>query len=267
MTKSELTWRHRCRWVYPFTILFFYVLTSSAQTNSYAQFNNEFNFTRSLKGKWVSELNLNHTWCSTPSNPNPFHINSQWYVRGWIHYYATARWRFSAFLAYFYNRDIPELSQKEVPELRFAVQGTYYFHKVGYTLLGSFRIEDRKFWTDEDIWEASYRFWANLRFVLPLNGKTIRRGIWYAIASEEVFLKTGAVVSGKQSFDRNKLTLGGGYSITDNLQVELTYSNEFVPRSEMNEMYNTLSLGFNINNFIPMVKKKFFSKNEPLDQN
>ena len=267
MSKSGLTWKHRRRGIYLFPMLLFCVLASEAQTNKYAQFNNEFTFTRSLKGKWVSELNFSHTWCSTPSGQNAFHINSQWYVRGWIHYYASARWRFSTFLAYFYNRAIPELSQTEVPELRFAIQSTYYFHKVGYTLLGSFRIEDRKFWTEENIWEASYRFWGQLRFVYPLNGKTIRRGVMYAIASEEFFLKTGAVISGKQSFDRNKVTLGGGYSITDDLQLELTYANEFVPRKEVNEMYNTFAFNVNINNFIPKLRKKFSSKNEPLDQN
>jgi len=237
----------------------------TAQTNSYSQFWNEFAFTRSLKGKWVGELNFGQTWSSTPEVNNPFYVNSQLYARAWIHYYATARWKFSAFLSYFYNRAVPELSQKRLPELRTAYQATYYFHKIGYTLLGRLRIEDRKILTEEEVWEAVYRFRTQIKLVWPINGKSIRKGIVYAIGSDELFFKTGALISGAQFFDRNRLTVGAGYAFNDDLQLEITYVNDFLPREATNELYNALQVNVSINNFLPNVKKKLFNKNEPLD--
>lgn len=236
-----------------------------AQTNKYTQFWNEFAFTRSLKGKWVWELNLGQTWSSTPDNHNPFYVNSQLYVRTWIHYYAGPRWKLSAFFSYFYNRAVPELSQEKLPEFRTAYQGTYYFHKVGYTLLARLRLEDRKIRTEEGIWEATYRFRTQAKLVWPINGKSIRKGIVYAIASDELFFKTGALVTGSQFFDRNRLTLGGGYSFTDDFQIELTYANEYLPRENNNEIYNAFQLNFSINNFFTNLKKSLFHHEQAND--
>jgi Protein of unknown function (DUF2490) len=232
------------------------------QTNHYAQFWNEFAFTRSLKGKWASELNLGQTWTSTADNKNMFYRNSQLYVRLWVHYYASSRWKISSFLSYYYNRSVPEINQEELPELRFAVQGTYYIHKVGYTLLTRFRIEDRKLKNNAGVWEAFYRFRAQLKMVLPLNGKVIRKGVFYGIASDELFFKTGARLTGNQAFDRNRLTLGAGYSFTDDVQVEVTYANEYLPREGTNEMYNALQVNFAFNNLLPNLKKSLFKKKE-----
>lgn len=236
-----------------------------AQTNKYAQFWNEFAFTRSLKGKWVGELNLGQTWSSTPENNKPFYVNSQLYVRAWIHYYAGPRWKLSAFFSYFYNRAVPELSQKKLPEFRTAYQGTYYFHKVGYTWLARLRLEDRKIRTEEGIWEATYRFRTQMKLVWPINGKSIRKGIVYAIGSDELFFKTGALVTGSQFFDRNRLTLGAGYSFTDDFQIELTYANEYLPREGADEMYNAFQMNFSINNFFSNIKKNLFHHSEPND--
>ncbi|WP_336516091.1 DUF2490 domain-containing protein [Pollutibacter soli] len=248
-------------------VVFFLILSiyGTAQTNSYSQFWNEFAFTRAFKGKWVGELDLGQTWSSTPENSNPFYVNSQLYVRSWIHFYATSRWKFSAFFSYYYNRAVPELSQKRLPELRMAYQATYYFHKVGYTLLGRLRIEDRKLRTEENIWEALYRFRTQIKFVKPINGKAIRKGVVYAIASDELYFKTGAFISGTQFFDRNRLTAGAGYAFNDDIQLEVTYVNEYLPRDGTDEMYHAFQVNVSINNFFPNIKKKLFNRNEPLD--
>ncbi len=265
MIQSELKWKHRNRLFYLFTVLIFSVSISEAQTNSYSQFWNEFAFTRSLKGKWVAELNLGQTWSSTPDINKPFYVNAQLYVRGWIHYYASPRWKLSSFFSYYYNRAVPELNQKQLPELRFALQGTYYIHKVRYTLLTRLRIEDRKLKTEDGIWQAFYRFRTQIKLVYPINGKTIRKGVVYGIGSDELFFKTGALISGGQFFDRNRLTLGAGYSFSDDFQVEITYANEYLPRKEVDEIYNAFQVNVNFNNFFSNIKKKYFNKNETAD--
>ena len=231
------------------------------QTN-YKQFWNEFNFTRTLKGKWSLELNLGQTWTSSPEQSSMFSYNSQLYARGWVHYHFNARWKFSFFYAYFFNRYVPEIKQKGLPEFRSAYQAIYYIHKLRYTLSTRLRIEDRHIRNDSGTFEAYYRFRTQIKLLYPINGKRIREGVFYGIGSEEFYFKTTTTLTGKEFFDRSRLTLGLGYSLTDDMQAELTYVNEFLPRDSGDEIYNVVQLNFSFNNFLENLKKKFSSKKE-----
>lgn len=233
------------------------------ENTHYAQFWNEFGFTRTIKKSWVTELNVGQTYSSAPSSGNPFDALAQVYLRGWAHYYPGARWKFSFFLAYFYNRDVPEISQTRAPEIRTAYQAVYYFKKIPYTLNTRLRIEDRKIKNNDGIWESNWRFRTQLRFVYPFNSKYIRTNTIYGIASDEIMVKTSSPLQAKQFFDRNRFTIGAGYSVTDDLQLELTYANEFLPRSKGNEIYNAIQFNVVFNNLIPNVHNKFFTKKPP----
>jgi hypothetical protein len=232
------------------------------EKTSYSQFWNEISFTRTLKGKWSLELNLGQTWTSSPDKGGMFSFNSQLYARGWVHYHYNPRWKFSFFYAYFFNRYVPEISQKGLPELRSAYQAIYYFHKVGYTLTTRFRIEDRHIRTDSGAFEAYYRFRTQVKLLYPINGKRIREGVFYGIGSEEFYFKTNANLTGREFFDRSRLTLGIGYSLTDDTQVEVTYVNEYLPRDKGDEVYNVLQVNFAFNNVLEKIKKKFFTKKD-----
>ncbi len=228
---------------------------TQAQTTSYFQFWNEFALTRPLGTRWSAELNLGDTWSSSPNeHKDIFSYNAQLYARGWAHYYFNSRWKFSAFAAYYYNRDVPEIDQNKLPEIRLALQGTYYFHKVGYTLLSRTRIEDRNLDADEDF-QTVFRFREQIKLLYPINSMIIRKGVFFAILSEEIYLKTKSDVTGSQFFDRNRLTAGLGYSFTDDLQMELTYANEFLPRGSRKEVYNAIQLNITFNNLFPHLKR------------
>jgi hypothetical protein len=79
--------------------------------------------------------------------------------------------------------------------------------------------------------------------------------------------KPQAQSSGITIFDRNRFEIGGGYLITDDLQVELSYANEFMPRDEVNEMYHIIQLTLTFNNPLPNLKKTLLgpSKEEEKD--
>jgi Protein of unknown function (DUF2490) len=244
--------------------IFFLILIAAhsarSQKTVYNQFWNEYAFTHTFKGKIGIELNFGQTWTSTPESKNIFTVNSQVYARGWLHYYASARWKLSYFFAYFYNKYVPEIDQREYPEMRQAMQAVYYIHKVNYTLLTRFRLEDRHILNNAGYYEGVYRLRGQIKGVLPLNNKIIRKGVFYALASDELFVKSISKVTGLAFFDRNRLTMGGGYSITDDVQVELTYANEILPRSPVNEIYNALQINFSFNNLFENIGKKLLGR-------
>jgi len=243
-------------------LLVFAGTVTYSQTAHYNQFWNEFAFSHSFKNKFSTELNLGQSYTSTEGSKNIFFASSQVYVRGWVHYYASARWKLSYFFSYFYNKYVPEIDQREYPELRSALQGVYYLHKVNYTLLARFRTEDRHILNNAGYYEGVYRFRTQMKFIYPFNNRIIRQGVIYGLCSDELFFKTASNVTGDSFFDRNRLTIGAGYSITDDTQVELTYANEFLPRNPVNEMYNALQVNVSFNNLFENLGKKIFRHKE-----
>jgi hypothetical protein len=101
-----------------------------------------------------------------------------------------------------------------------------------------------------------------LKFVKPINSQVMRQGVVYFLTAEELLFKPNAKTEGLTFFDRNRFEIGGGFLITDNLQVELAYLNEFVPRDDGNELYNAMEITLTLNNLLPNLKKQIFPKKE-----
>lgn len=243
-------------------LLFIIVGVSDAQTKNYGQFWNEIKFNRTINEKWSAELDVAGSYSSTDSSSSIFDKNIQRSLRGWGHYYLSPRWKLSAFVAYFNNKDVPEIGQFKSPEWRFALQGIYYFHKTGYTLSTRMRIELRHLKNEDDDYENVLRYRQQIKYIKPLNSKFLRAGVVYAIASDELYFKSGAKVTGESFFDRNRLNLGGGYLFTDDIQVELTYVNEFLPRNSGNQITDAASLTITFNNLFKTLHKKILHKKE-----
>ncbi|WP_052272766.1 DUF2490 domain-containing protein [Flavihumibacter solisilvae] len=231
-----------------------------AQHNTHHQFWNEITFTRAMTKKFSTELNLGQNWTSTPGNSSIVAQNSQIYGRIWAHLYLNARWKFSVFYGYYYNKYVPEIDQREYPEGRLALQGTWYIKRSRLTMSTRFRLEDRHIKNTEGYYEGVYRFRSQLKSLYAFNGRQIRKGISYGIGSAELYFKSASNVTGGQFFDRTRLTIGGGYAMTDDIQVEVTYVNEYLPRPDENEIYHVLQIVIAFNNFLPDVVKKFRKK-------
>jgi hypothetical protein len=242
--------------------LFFIVLLSlnaKAQTNSYTQLGNEFQFVRVISDKVAAEIYIGSTFSNTPSESKILSTNIQRYISGWVHYYYSPRWKLSSSLAYYYNKDVPDIGQYFSPEWRLSLQGTYYIHKTGYTLFTRMRGELRYMMNAEGVYEDKYRYRQMIKFTKPINGKVLRKGIVYFVTSEELLFKPDAKSTGVTFFDRNRFEIGGGYMLTDDLQLELTYVNEFVPRDNVNELYNVVSFTVTFNNPLTNLKKRISS--------
>jgi hypothetical protein len=231
-------------------------INSKAQTNSYTQLGNEFQFVRALSDKVAAEIYIGSTFSNTPSEPRILSTNIQRYLSGWVHYYYSPRWKLSSSLAYYYNKDVPDIGQYFSPEWRLSLQGTYYIHKTGYTLITRMRGEFRYMMNSEGVYEDKYRYRQMIKYTKPINGKVLRKGIVYFVTSEELLFKPDAKSTGVTFFDRNRFEIGGGYLLTDDLQLELTYVNEFVPRDNVNELYNVISFTATFNNPLTNLKKR-----------
>ena len=232
------------------------------QTTKYNQFWGEVQFNRALSEKWSTELNIGTSYSSTESSPNIFDQNTQRSLRGWAHYYLSPRWKLSSFVAFYNNKDVPEIGQFQSPEWRFALQGIYYFHKTGYTLSTRLRTELRHMKNQDDTFENVLRYRQQIKYIKPINSKVLREGVVYAIASDEIFLKSGTKVTGQSFFDRNRLNIGAGYLFTEDTQIELTYANEYLPRNDNNQIVNAVSLTLTFNNLLKNINKKILHKSE-----
>lgn len=241
----------------------FFITNSYGQNTTYNQFWNQIEFNQTLSKKWATQIDLSSTYSSTESSSNLFENNIQRSIRGWAHYYFSPRWKFSTFLAYYNNKDVPEIGQFESPEWRFALQGIYYFHKTGYTLTTRMRTEFRYMKNQDDDFENVFRYRQQIKYIQPLNSKVLREGVVYATASDEIYLKSGAKVTGESFFDRNRFNIGAGYLFSDDVQVELTYSNEYLPRNDGNQFTNAASLTISFNNLLRNLKKKIEAKHNP----
>lgn len=236
------------------------ITNSYGQNTTYGQFWNEIQFNQTLSKKWSTEIDLATTYSSTESSSNLFENTIQRSLRGWAHYYYSSRWKLSGSLAYYSNKDVPEIGQFESPEWRFDLQGIYYFHKTGYTLSTRMRTEFRHMKNQDDDYENVFRYRQQIKYLQPINSKILREGVIYAVASDEVYLKSGAKVTGESFFDRNRFNIGAGYLFTDDIQIELSYCNEYLPRNNGNQTTNAASLTISFNNLIRNLKKKIANK-------
>ena len=241
-----------------FMILFTFSL--KAQSKSYNQLSNEFQFAHTVNDKWSLEVWFGSAFSSTDNEKRVLKTNIQRYVIAWGNYYLTPRWKLSSSLAYFYNKDVPDIGQYLSPEWRFTLQGIYFFHKTRYTLSTRMKAELRYIMNADSVFEFKYRYRQMVKFMIPLNSKVFRKGVFYFLSTEELFFKPDAKSTGVTFFDRNRFEVGGGYNITDDIQVEATYVNEFLPRDDGNQIYNCLALTFTFNNLLLNLKKTIFPK-------
>ncbi|WP_133509364.1 DUF2490 domain-containing protein [Flavobacterium chryseum] len=232
-----------------------------SQTDKLGQFWNEYVFTKDLSQKWSIEVDAGLNSSSTPQDKNMFHNVTQVYFRGWAHYYMVERWKVSVFYAYYFNKNVPELNQKNASESRTAVQATYNLvklPKIKINLRG--RFEDRHIENDDNYIEAVQRFRFQVKAVYPINENT-----FYVFASDELFFKTKSKVCGPDFFDRNRVSLGLGFAVSDNIQIEAAYANEIMPRDGNDKLVNAFQLKGIFNNFFSTIIKSYKRKKNEVD--
>lgn len=244
-----------------YTILGFYLLFMPflySQTPSENQFQNQFQFNKNIGRTSSLEFNFTQKFRSGTEETNPFYKNSQESLTLWFHYFLNKKWKISGMAGFIYNRSVPEINQNKVPEVRFSFQGTYYIHhSKKFVFTSRTRIEDRILGEpDENSVEIVYRLRERLKVVYPLTNVKLGKGTLYSLASEELFIKTAGDLIGKSAIDRNQLAVGIGYTFTDNFHVELNYINEYLVRSDGNQINHIISTKLVLTDFITTLKRK-----------
>lgn len=219
----------------------------------YTQIWSEIDLVRSITDKWSGELDLAANYSNTPSEDRILKTNTQRNIMAWAHYQFSPRWKFSTFLAYYRNKDVPDIGQYKAPEWRWAVQGRYYFHKTGYILNTDMRFELRFLADENGDFNDIYRYRQKLKYLQPLNSKVLRKGVVFIYASEEIIFRSIEKEKGIPYFDCNLFTLGAGYLFTDDLQLEVAYVNVFIPRDDADEIDHAISLTLTVNNLLQKV--------------
>jgi hypothetical protein len=241
-------------------------LSLHAQTEELNQFWNEYAFTKDLNKKWALELNVGLTTSSIAEDNNIFYNLTQLYGRIWTHYRPDDRWKISFFYAYYFNKNVPELNQREAPEFRIAAQGMYRLLKDGKCKLNlRARFEDRHLHNEDGYFEAVMRFRFQVRTVYCFTTNENSKDAFYSFISDELFFKTKSQVSGPDFFDRNRATVGLGYFVTDNMQIEVSYANEIMPREPVNQLVNAIQVNVVFNNFLPNIIKSIKPKKTVLE--
>jgi hypothetical protein len=229
----------------------------NAQNTFYKQFWNEVQFTHPLGQAFALELDLGSSFSNTPDDRSRLSKFTQFAGTAQLHYFFSAKWKMSAVAQYFTNSYVPEIGQREYPEFRFSGQAMYYFNKIKNITATRGRIEYRIIENSSGVFEDVFRYRQMFKFTKPLNSNYIRAGTFFAFVSEEVFFKTQANVTGPDVFDRNMLTLGIGYSFTDDLQIDVDLTNEFSPRQGGNTVNNAVQFNLNLNNPFGYIERIF----------
>ncbi|WP_417357548.1 DUF2490 domain-containing protein [Flavobacterium sp.] len=241
--------------------------TAFSQTENYTQFWNEYAFVKDINEKWSIEADVGITTSGVPEHNSPFYGIIQFYGRGWGHYYPSERWKLSFFYAFFYNTNVPELLQEKSPEHRLAVQLTYLMTKTRLRTNLKARLEDRHLENDTGYFEAVMRLRFQAKGTYPLNGPIIKPGILYTFLSDEVMFKTRGSVSGNTFFDRNRFTVGFGYSFVSEFQVELSYVNELLPRPDKTSSYDAFQINVVFTDlFSDLFAKKYKREKTAIDK-
>ena len=226
------------------------------QTTVYKQFSPEFQLNKAVSQKWAVEFDLNSTFSNTPSEDKVFKTVIQGAGLVWAHFHFSPRWKFSSNLAYYLNNDQPEIGQFQSREWRFAVQSIYYINRKGFTLSTRMRPEVRFVTNEAGTYQTVFRYREMLKYIQPINSKILRQGTVYLVASEELLFRSTYKNTGIHHFDRNMFSLGGGYMINDDLQIELAYTNEFIPRDSGDQLNNLTSFTLVTNNLFSNIHKR-----------
>ncbi len=246
---------------------FLFVSQGYAQTTYYKQINNEFDLDHTINENWIFELDLGKSYTSKPENQHIFSYLSQLYATASIHYKYSNAWRFTFTYAFYYNKDLPEINQTAAPEWRATAEAQYYFLQKRMRAFMDWRIEDRHIQNTDTVFEAVNRLRVKVKATYPINGDAIGRHVFYAIGSEEMIFKTNSKISGYGHYDRNSINLGMGYGLTRNMQMEVCYINEFLPRNPDNKMYNQVEVKVIFHDLFPRLEKLIVKPFESAPQN
>ena len=195
-----------------------------------------------MNKKWKWQCDLQYSLQSPYESLAFIKYGEQFTVRPWIHYYPKPTIKLSAFVGLWYNYPIAEVGAREYPEYRAALQAQFYKIFGLNKLSNRFRTEFRDMKDRAGDFEQVFRGRYMLKYQRLLIHSDYDKNSIYLILSEEIFINGGAAVTGYKSFDQNRVFVGLGYNITDDIGIEVGYFNQFA--------YHTHDTNFDSNHIL-----------------
>lgn len=204
----------------------FFSAAQNNMINNTTQMWSEVDLIGKMHKKWKWQLDIQYSRQSPYESLALFKYNSQLTLRPWFHYYVTPNLRISLFAGEWYNYAIPEVGAREYPEYRVALQTSYYSHFKLNIVQNRLRTEVREIKDRQGNFETVLRERYMLKYQHLLNHETYDKNSSYLIAFNEFFVNDGSAVTGYKMFDQNRVFLGIGYNLTDNVGFETGYFNQ-----------------------------------------
>jgi hypothetical protein len=195
--------------------------------NNTGQFWGEVDLAGRISKKFKWQFDLQYSRQSAYEEHNLFENNSQLTIRPWLHYTPVKNWRISTFVGLWYNFAVPVVGAREYPEIRAAIQVNYYTPVRKHLMLNRLRPELREMRDQQGVFETVGRLRYEFKYQYLLFHNLYDKNSIYLIAFDEVFANMGSKVTGYKFFDQNRVFLGLGYGITNNIAVETGYFNQF----------------------------------------
>jgi hypothetical protein len=211
-------------------ILFTALFLNSQSQNDYlkntGQLWSEVDFKGDFTTKLKWQLDVQYSRQSPYEQVNLFKYNSQLTIRPWLHFFLTPSIKISAFVGLWYNYAIQDVGAREFPEYRTAIQANFYKTKNRDLLIKRCRVELREIKDRQGIFETVLRERFMLKYQHLLNHESYDKNALYFFSFDELFINSGSKVTGYHLFDQNRLFVGIGYNLTNDITFETGYFNQ-----------------------------------------
>lgn len=205
----------------------FLAIGQDRQINNTTQFWSEVDLSGRISSKFKWQLDLQYSRQSPYEGYNLFRYNEQLTVRGWVHYYPIKNLRVSQFFGLWYNFAIPQVGQREYPELRTATQISYYTRWKKNLLINRIRPELRIIKDRDGKYEPVFRARYQIKYQRLLIHDSYDKNSLYFVGFDEIFINGTSKVTGYRAFDQNRVFIGLGFDFTEDITIETGYFNQF----------------------------------------
>lgn len=180
----------------------------------------------SKKFKWQCDVQYSR---QSPYENVFFLKNSeQLTVRLWVHYFLNPNIKVSVFGGLWYNYFIGDnVNQRQYPEYRPALQVQFYKKFERNTFSLRFRTEFREIKDKQGNFETVFRERMLFKLQRLLTHQIYDKNSIYFIAQNELLFNDGSPVTGYKFFDQNRIFIGIGYNLTNNIAFESGYFSQF----------------------------------------
>lgn len=247
--------------IIPFFLLPFFLAPSAsllAQRQKISEANFETDFTTKPIKRYLFELDLTQGTKADTGQNNVLKYRSYAIANAWFHFYPTRVIKLSLGGFYKHDSDIEEIGQPLMNEFRMSFYSVFNIPSRRFYMSHRAGIDLRwLMYSDRTQYRTQLRY--RLKAIMPVNKKELVRGTFFLSFSEELLFSKVNNPKRTQILNLFATSLGIGYCLTDNIQIEPNYTNQYQPLfgTDSSTLTNVWSIRLTFNNiFIGYLKDK-----------